>query len=151
MATSNGVETKISIFKGRQIRRHWDAEKELWFFAVADVIAVLTNSVSPLAYWRKLKERLLKEGGNETVTKCHALKMMAPDGKMLAETATTEISQKREPKTFPENRQQVAREGGGIAGSARKQIEAKTGKPVINGANFRTAKNKQLPRGKNRG
>jgi len=35
-----------------------------------------------LAYWRKLKERLLKEGGNETVTKCHGLKMMAQDGKM---------------------------------------------------------------------
>ena len=59
---------------------------------------------------------------------------------MLAETATTEISKKREPETFLENRQ-VAQEGGGIAGSARKQIEAKTGKPVISKLNFQ--KNKE--------
>lgn len=81
----------IAIFEGKQIRRHWDEEKELWYFAVADVIAVLTKSIDPLAYWRKLKERLLKEGGNETVTKCHGLKMIAQDGKMrLIDVADTE-------------------------------------------------------------
>lgn len=81
----------LAIFEGTQIRRHWDEEKELWYFAVSDVIAVLTNSVNPTAYWRKLKERLLKEGGNETVTKCHALKMITPDGKMrLTDVADTE-------------------------------------------------------------
>ena len=82
----------IAIFEGQQIRRHWDEEKELWYFSVSDVIAVLTKSTNPAAYWRKLKERLLKEGGNETVTKCHALKMTAPDGKMrLADAADTEV------------------------------------------------------------
>ncbi len=55
---------------------------------------------------------------------------------MLAETVTTEISKKREPKTFPENRR-VAREGRSIAGNARKQIERKTGKKVISGLNFK--------------
>lgn len=49
---------------------------------------------------------------------------------MLAETATTEISQKRKPKTFPQNKK-VAKEGGTIAGNARKQIESKTGRKVI--------------------
>jgi len=82
----------IVIFEGNNIRRHWDEEKELWYFAVSDVIAVLTKSIDPVAYWRKFKERLLKEGGNETVTKCHALKMIAPDGKMrLADIADTEV------------------------------------------------------------
>ena len=81
----------IAIFEGQQIRRHWDADQELWFFAVPDVIAILTKSVDPLAYWRKLKERLLKEGGNETVTKCHGLKMIAADGKMrLTDAADTQ-------------------------------------------------------------
>lgn len=69
----------IAIFEGKQIRRQWDGEKELWYFAISDVIAVLTKSADPVAYWRKLKERLLKEGGNETVTKCHALRMIASD------------------------------------------------------------------------
>jgi len=262
----------IAIFKGNQIRRHWDDEKELWYFSVSDVVAVLTKSVDPVAYWRKLKERLLKEGGNETVTKCHGLKMLAPDNKMrltdaadtetmlrliqsipspnaepfklwlarvgyerleetadpeiainralktylqkgysrnwinqrlksieirktltdewekrgvkeglefailtdeitkawagmktkdykkfknlkkenlrdnmtnlelvlnmLAETATTEISEKREPKTF-EGSKKIARDGGTIAGNARREIEKKTGKSAITGRNAR--------------
>ena len=58
---------------------------------MVDVVRVLTNSVDALAYWRKLKERLLKEGGNETVTKCHGLKMVAADGKMrVTDVADTE-------------------------------------------------------------
>ena len=81
----------VAIFEGSEIRRHWDEKMEIWYFAVSDVIAVLTKSVNPTAYWRKLKERLLKEGGNETVTKCHALKMLAPDGKIrLTDAADTQ-------------------------------------------------------------
>ncbi|MDO8512692.1 MAG: BRO family protein [bacterium] len=268
----------ITIFEGKQIRRHWDAERELWYFSISDIIAVLTKSIDAVAYWRKLKERLLAEGGNETVTKCHALKMLAPDGKMrltdaadtetmlrliqsipspnaepfklwlarvgyerleetadpelaisralktylqkgysqnwinqrlksieirkaltdewekravkegrefailtdeitkawtdittrqykqlknlkkenlrdnmtnmelvlnmLAETATTEISQKREPKDFEENKT-VAREGGSVAGNARKEIETKTGKRVLTSKNAKDLLNKK--------
>jgi len=260
----------VAIFEGNKIRRVWDEKKELWYFSVSDVIAVLTKSVDSVAYWRKLKERLLKEGGNETVTKCHGLKMRTPDGKMrltdtadtetmfriiqsipspkaepfklwlarvgyerveevedpekaiqramatylrkgyskswvdlrlksieirkdltnewqergildkkkfailtdditfawaglktkdykkykdlkkenlrdnmtnlelvlnmLAETSTTEISKVIKPKTFPKNRK-VAKEGGSIAGNARRDIESKTGKEVITGKN----------------
>jgi hypothetical protein len=49
---------------------------------------------------------------------------------MLAEATTTEISKERQPETFSENAE-VARKGGRIAGNARKEIEATTGKPVI--------------------
>jgi hypothetical protein len=49
---------------------------------------------------------------------------------MLAEATTTEISKAVEPKTLAENRK-VAKRGGSIAGNARKEIEADTGKPVI--------------------
>src|SRR3989338_6799842 len=272
----------IAIFQGSQIRRHWDDEKELWYFSIVDVAAALTQQADhkrAQSYWTTLKSRL-KQEGSEVVTKCDQLKMRASDGKyyltdaadtetmfriiqsipspkaepfklwlaqvgyerveeaedpekaiqralsmylkkgysknwvdlrlksieirkdltnewqergilsnkefailtddisfawagmktkdykkhkelkkenlrdnmtnlelvlnMLAETATTEISKKREPKTFPENRQ-VAREGGGIAGNARKQIEAKTGKPVVSRLNFqKTQEQKRL-------
>ncbi|OGK27660.1 antirepressor [Candidatus Roizmanbacteria bacterium RIFCSPHIGHO2_02_FULL_40_13b] len=260
--------TKIALFEGKQIRRHWDKTQEKWYFSVVDVVQVLTNQIDFIKarkYWNKLAERLRIEG-SEVVTKCHQLKLVAADGKMrltdvadtevmlriiqsipspkaepfklwlarvgyerieethdpeiainralktylrkgygknwinqrlksieirkaltdewetrgvknttefailtdditlawtgmttkqyknlkglkmenlrdnmtnlelvlnmLAETATTEISTKRKPKTFPENRT-VARQGGTIAGSARKQIEAKSGKKVI--------------------
>ena len=70
----------IAIFEGNQIRRYWDEGKELWFFSIADVVRVLTNSVDAGAYWRKLKQRL-KEEGSEVVTKCHELKLKSADGK----------------------------------------------------------------------
>ncbi len=74
-------ENSIILFNQKKVRRYWDEEKEQWYFSIIDVIAILTESINPQAYWRKLKERLKKEG-NESVTNCHALKMRAADGKM---------------------------------------------------------------------
>jgi len=83
-------ETSIKLFEAKQVRTHWDADAEKWYFSVVDVIGILTDSVSPLAYWRKLKQRLKAEG-NETVTDCHGLKMPAADGKMrVTDVADTE-------------------------------------------------------------
>jgi len=80
----------ISLSEEKQVRRAWDANDEKWVFAIVDVIAILTGSVDPGAYWRKLKERLKKEG-NETVTDCHGLKMTAADGKQrMTDVADTE-------------------------------------------------------------
>lgn len=76
--TQNAV---IKVFEQRTIRSLWDDEAEAWYFSIVDVVGVLTDSVDPAAYWRKLKERLKKEG-NQTVTDCHAFKMKAADGKM---------------------------------------------------------------------
>jgi hypothetical protein len=271
----------IAIFEGSEIRRHWDEEKELWYFAVIDVVKTLTQQAdyqTARKYWNKLKERLKKEG-SESVTKCHQLKFVATDGKyyltdaadtevmlrliqsipspnaepfklwlarvgyerleetadpeqaisralktylqkgyspewvnqrlksieirkaltdewekrgakeglefailtneitkawtgmttkeyknlkglkkenlrdnmtnlelvlnMLAETATTEISEKREPKNLEENKN-VAREGGSVAGNARKDIEAKTGNKVITNKNAKMLRTKDI-------
>ena len=83
--------SKLAIFEGNQIRRYWDNKKELWYFSVVDVVAVLTNSTNPRKYWNKLAERLRKEG-SESVTKCHQLKMQAADGKYyLTDAADTEV------------------------------------------------------------
>ena len=80
----------IQLFENKKVRTAWDAEQEKWYISIIDVIEVLTESVNPNAYWRKLKQRL-KEEGNETVTNCHGLKMLAPDGKMrLTDVADTE-------------------------------------------------------------
>ncbi|MBI4098326.1 MAG: hypothetical protein HY426_04805 [Candidatus Levybacteria bacterium] len=258
-------KSKIAIFEGKRIRRHWDHNQEKWYFSVVDVVEVLTGSTIPRRYWSDLKIKLQKEG-SEVYEKIVQLKMQASDGKlyltdaadtevmlriiqsipspnaepfklwlarvgyerieetadpeltinralqtylrkgysknwinqrlksieirkaltdewenrgvkgtdefailtdditlawtgmttkqyknfkglkkenlrdnmtnlelvlnMLAETATTEISQKRKPKTLPENRK-VATDGGAIAGNARKQIESKSGRKVI--------------------
>lgn len=80
----------IKIFEEKKVRTLWDAEREKWYLSIVDVIAVLTESIDPNAYWRKLKQRL-KEEGNETVTNCHGLKMLSPDGKMrMTDVADTE-------------------------------------------------------------
>jgi hypothetical protein len=69
------------LFESKNVRRTWDEQEQKWYFAIVDVVSVLSGSIDPGAYWRKLKERLKKEG-NETVTNCHGLKMPAADGKM---------------------------------------------------------------------
>ncbi len=61
---------------------------------------------------------------------------------MLAEVSTTEISRQKKPETFDDNRN-VARQGGSVAGNARKDIEAKTGKTVITEQNAKQLRAEQ--------
>lgn len=85
-----GQNDKIQLFEDKRIRTAWDEEREEWFFSIVDVVAVLTDSKDPAAYWRKLKQRI-REEGNENVTNCHSLKMTAADGKRrLTDVADTQ-------------------------------------------------------------
>lgn len=80
----------IKLFEEKKVRAIWDDKQEKWYFSIVDAVAVLTDSVDATAYWRKLKQRLRAEG-NETVTNCHGLKMLAADGKMrLTDVADAE-------------------------------------------------------------
>ena len=84
------AHSKIIVFQEKQIRRLWHNEE--WWFAVVDIIEVLTESKNPAVYWRVLKKRLKDEGSEQTVTFCNGLKLPAPDGKMrLTDCANTEI------------------------------------------------------------
>ena len=84
------MNDKIQLFEDKRIRTAWDEEKEEWYFSIVDVIGVLTESPNPQTYWRVMKKRL-KDEGNETVTNCNALKMIAADGKRrLTDVADTE-------------------------------------------------------------
>jgi hypothetical protein len=70
----------------------WDEEAEKWWFSIVDIVAVLADSDYQTArkYWKVLKGRLAEEG-NELVTSCYQLKMLAPDDKMrLTDVADTE-------------------------------------------------------------
>jgi len=83
-------ENAVQLFEDKQVRSIWDAENEKYYVSIIDVVAILTDSLDANGYWRKLKQRLKAEG-NETVTNCHGLKMLAPDGKMrLTDVADTE-------------------------------------------------------------
>lgn len=86
-------DTALKIFQEQTVRTHWDEEQEKWFFSIIDVVVILTEQSDFQGgrnYWKVLKHRLLKEG-NETVTNCNRLKMLAKDGKMrLTDVADTE-------------------------------------------------------------
>ena len=83
-------QSKIQLYDNQPIRTAWDEENEEWYFAIVDVVAVLTDSPNPQTYWRVMKKRLNDEG-NETVTNCNALKLQAADGKKrLTDVANTE-------------------------------------------------------------
>ncbi len=77
MAKNNSIK----LFEDRQVRSAWDAEAEKWYISIVDVVGVLTESTNPRHYWTVLKGRLAAEG-NQTLTNCERLKMLAPDGKM---------------------------------------------------------------------
>lgn len=81
----------LVIFEGKQIRRHWDDARELWYFSVIDVVEALTNSPVPKRYWSDLKSRFTQEG-SETYAKIVRLKLTAPDGKKrFTDCADTEV------------------------------------------------------------
>tara|TARA_B110000503_G_scaffold139459_1_gene227903 strand:+ start:2240 stop:3058 length:819 start_codon:yes stop_codon:yes gene_type:complete len=83
-------DLNIISFKDYNIRRKYDKKSNNWFFSVIDIAGALTDSTNPAAYWRKLKQRLKKEG-SEVVTFCHGFKLKAPDGKMrITDCANTE-------------------------------------------------------------
>ena len=74
----------IQLFEEQKVRTKWDDEKQKWFFSIVDVCGVLTDQPDEehaRNYWKVLKHRLKKEG-NETVTNCNQLKLLAADGKM---------------------------------------------------------------------
>jgi hypothetical protein len=83
-------QNALKVFDNKKVRTLWDAEQEKWYFSIVDAVAVLTDSPNPQVYWRVMKKRL-KDEGNETVTNCNGLKMLAADGKKrMTDVADTE-------------------------------------------------------------
>ena len=122
----------IKIFGERKVRSVWDDEAEKWYFSVVDVVAVLTDSKDPLAYWRKLKQRL-KEEGNETVTNCHGLKMTAADGKMRLTDVADQEQLFRLIQSIPSPKAEPFKVW--MAKNARLELERKTGRKVVSPLN----------------
>ena len=74
------TETKISIFRGRNIRK--TIYKNEWWFSVIDIVEVLSGTDRPRKYWNDLKTKLIKEGYSEVSEKIGQLKLKASDGKL---------------------------------------------------------------------
>lgn len=63
-------QNAIRLFEERKVRSIWDDKSEEWYFAVVDVVAVLTDSVNPTDYIKKIKRRdpELTKGWGQLVT-----------------------------------------------------------------------------------
>jgi hypothetical protein len=103
------MKNDIAVFEEKSIRRVYDEKTEIWYFSVVDIMQALTEHPdyqTARKYWNKLKERLKKEG-NESVTKCHQLKLTAQDGKKYftdvadAETLSRLVQSLPSPKAEP--------------------------------------------------
>jgi len=70
----------IKLFENKHVRTTWDEEKEEWYFSVVDVVGVLTDSLNPTDYLKKMRKRdeIL---GNYIGTKCPQIDMMTETGK----------------------------------------------------------------------
>ena len=76
-----------ALFEQNQLRRVW--HKGDWYYSIVDVIAILTESKQPSAYWGVLKARLKSEGLDEALVQIEQLKLKsATDGRFrLTDTA----------------------------------------------------------------
>ena len=87
-------ETKIALFKGKQVRRLIFNNE--WWFSVIDVVEVLTGTDRQRKYWNDLKVKLVKEGYVELSEKIGRLKLESSDGKKyLTDCANTATSVRR--------------------------------------------------------
>ena len=135
------LENKIKVFESRQIRTHWNAEEEEWYFSVVDIVAVLTDSNYQNArnYWKVLKNRLSKEG-SELVTNCNRLKMRADDGKMRLTDCLDTKGVLRLVQSVPSPKAEPFKMWLAQVGSERLDEIADPEKAILRGAEFYRAK-----------
>ena len=70
----------IKIFENKKVRSQYDADKEIWYFSIVDIIEILTESPRPRKYWSALKTKLKSEG-SELSQSLGQLKLQSEDGK----------------------------------------------------------------------
>lgn len=81
-------DDKVWLFEEKKIRTVWDEEQEEWYFSIADVVTVLTDSVDPKQYIKKMKSRDPELKSNWG-TICTLVPMVAEDGKKRKIQAAT--------------------------------------------------------------
>ena len=71
----------IKLFESKQIRTEWNEKEQKWYFAIIDIVEVLTESNNPRRYWSDLKRKLNSEGYTQLYDIIVQLKMISSDGK----------------------------------------------------------------------
>ena len=124
--------------KSIEVRKELTDEWENRGVEKGQEFAILTDEITKA--WSRLSTRQYKQAkGPKTEGLRDNMTNLELVLNMLAEATTTEISKEKLPKGLEQNRR-IARQGGTIAGNTRKEIEAKTGKPVVSSKNAKQLK-----------
>lgn len=125
----------ISLFEGKKIRHLYNEEKELYYFSVIDVVAILIEKdyQSARTYWKKLAQRLRDESSDETVTNCHQLKLPAADGKMRKTHVTDAQTMLRIVQSVPSKKAEPIKQWLAKVGYERMQEIANPAKSIDRG------------------
>ena len=73
--------SSIKLFESKKIRSDWSVSEQKWYFAIIDVIEVLTESNNPRRYWSDLKRKLNTEGFSQLYEIIVQLKIISSDEK----------------------------------------------------------------------
>ena len=130
---------KIKLFELKQIRTHWNAENEEWYFSVVDIVEALTESTNARKYWSVLKTRLKKEG-SELATNCSQLKMPATDGKYYKTDCMTTKQVLRLVQSIPSPKAEPFKLWLAEVGNQRLEEIADPEKAILRGADYYRAK-----------
>jgi hypothetical protein len=95
---------KIQLFEKKKVRTVWNENEEEWYFSIVDMVAVLTGSINPTDYLKKLRKRdvLL---GEYVGTNCPHIEMLTETGKSRKTLAANSSQILRIIQSVPSNRQ----------------------------------------------
>ena len=125
------LKSQLQLFEGRKVRTVWDEEVQEWFFSVVDVVAVLTDSVDPKQYIKKMRARD-PELNARWGTICTPTRMMASDGKCYNAQAADLQGMFRIIQSIPSPKAEPFKQWmAQVARDARDNVERRLGRSVI--------------------
>ena len=133
------METKLKLFNDKTVRVSWNTDEEEWYFSVVDVVAVLTDSVDPKQYIKKMRTRDTELNASWG-TICTLTKMQASDGKYYKTTVATTKGILRLVQSIPSPKAEPFKMWLAQVGSERLDEIADPEKAFTRGADFYRAK-----------
>ena len=129
------MENKLKLFNDKQIRAEWNAEEEEWYFSVVDVVSVLTESLDPKQYIKKMRSRD-PELSDKWGTICTPVEMVGLDGRKRKIQAATAKGILRLVQSIPSPKAEPFKMWLAQVGSERLDEIADPEKAILRGAEF---------------
>ena len=130
---------KVQIFQDKKVRTHWDAEKEEWYFSVVDVVGVLTDSMNPTDYLKKMRKRD-PELAAYIGTNCPQVDMLTETGKRRKTLAADSKAVFRIIQSIPSPKAEPFKQWLAQVGAERLDEIADPERAIVRGADFYRAK-----------